>query len=190
MIKLSNGNSKTGKGVLIFNIPAVTTCPGATQQCKKSCYAMKAQRMYPATRKQREENLVEAVKTSFVSDMVEVLNTNVFNSHVRIHESGDFFNQSYLDKWVAIAKKCKGKKFLAYTKSFHLDFSKAPKNLTIILSKFPDSPNTPESLSGLPVAYAGECAGMSNIFICGTKGGCSSCGKCWGTKSNIYFKLH
>ena len=38
LIKLAQGNSKI-HGALIWNIRARQTCPGATEMCKKVCYA-------------------------------------------------------------------------------------------------------------------------------------------------------
>jgi hypothetical protein len=188
MIKLSNGNSKLGKGVHIFNITPQVTCIGSTVQCRKACYAMKAQRMYPATRNQRDNNLNESYQDTFVSEMTGLLKENKFITYFRIHESGDFYSQEYLNKWVSIAKGNKKVKFLAYTKSFNLDFSQCPKNLTIMLSLFPDSPTIPEHMQHLPIAYAGDCESMKKTFKC--VGTCASCVKCWGTKKNVFFSIH
>ena len=46
-LTLSEGNAKlkpTGAvKYLIWNIPAIKTCPYATEHCKKACYAIKAE---------------------------------------------------------------------------------------------------------------------------------------------------
>jgi hypothetical protein len=54
---------------------------------------------------------------------------------VRIHDSGDFFSQAYLDAWMRAAREFPRTRFYAYTKSLHLDFSQAPANLSIIQSE-------------------------------------------------------
>ena len=64
-------------------------------------------------------------------------------THVRIHDSGDFYSVDYLNKWVQIAKDNKDVIFYAYTKS--IPFFKLtkemntnfllPKNLIIIFSE-------------------------------------------------------
>jgi hypothetical protein len=186
--KFSNGNSKTGVGVFIFNLPAQSTCIGSTPMCRSKCYAMKAQRKYPATRDQRDHNMACALSNEFVDDVVELLNLNKFQTFVRIHESGDFYSQEYLDKWIQIARKCKTKRFLAFTKSTNLDFSKLPENLVIYVSKFPDSPDVPRELSKRPIAYAGTCTTRKNVLAC--SGTCSSCVECWNGKKDIHFNLH
>ena len=53
---------------------------------------------------------------------------------IRVHDSGDFYNQDYLNKWIAIAKQFPDKKFYAYTKSFHLNYSEMPSNFKVIQS--------------------------------------------------------
>ena len=53
---------------------------------------------------------------------------------VRIHQSGDFYSQEYLDKWIKIANSLPMVKFYAFTKSFTLDFSDIPDNLVIYQS--------------------------------------------------------
>lgn len=54
---------------------------------------------------------------------------------VRIHDSGDFFSQDYLDAWKAIAAAFPSVIFYAYTKSLHLDIeTDKPLNLRITQS--------------------------------------------------------
>ena len=58
-------------------------------------------------------------------------------THIRIHDSGDFYSVKYLEKWVDIATQNKGVIFYAYTKSikFFINGLKLPKNLKIIFSE-------------------------------------------------------
>jgi hypothetical protein len=53
---------------------------------------------------------------------------------VRIHGSGDFYSQEYLDKWISIAKINPSIRFYCYTKSLHLDWSNLPANFVVIQS--------------------------------------------------------
>jgi hypothetical protein len=53
---------------------------------------------------------------------------------VRLHDSGDFYKQEYLDTWNRVATNHADVIFYAYTKSHHLDFSKTPENMKIIQS--------------------------------------------------------
>tara|TARA_R110000823_G_C15735472_1_gene480247 strand:- start:307 stop:753 length:447 start_codon:yes stop_codon:yes gene_type:complete len=58
-----------------------------------------------------------------------------FENVVRIHSSGDFITQDYLNMWINISKKFPHIKFYAYTKVNNiLNFSNTPKNLNIINS--------------------------------------------------------
>lgn len=50
---------------------------------------------------------------------------------IRIHESGDMYDQEYLDKWFEIARTLPSITFTTYTKAYMLDWSKKPKNFTV-----------------------------------------------------------
>lgn len=131
-ISLSFGNKKLVSSnetrFIIWSIPAVTTCPFATEECKKACYARKVEKAYPDCLPARNKNLAFSKTDFFVDFMVEALHymANLKNyktaNHitVRIHESGDFYSVEYLEKWLTIAERCKDIKnmdFAAYTKS-------------------------------------------------------------------------
>ena len=55
---------------MIWNIPAVVTCPFATEHCKHFCYARKAERVYPQVLPAREKNLEESKSEDFVANMI------------------------------------------------------------------------------------------------------------------------
>jgi hypothetical protein len=57
---------------------------------------------------------------------------------IRVHVSGDFFNQQYFDAWMEVARKNPLRTFYAYTKSLHLWVSKLgeiPKNFALNASR-------------------------------------------------------
>ena len=126
-----NGNKKlknTDKiRYMIWNLPAVKTCPFATENCKKSCYARKAERVYSNVLPCREKNLEDSKKADFVDRMIYTiekhLNSKAFNGKkaiFRIHESGDFYSVEYTRKWIEIVKHFEHDTritFLVYTKS-------------------------------------------------------------------------
>jgi len=189
---LSNGNSKMSFAT--FSLPSTVTCPGATCMCQKKCYAKKAERMYPKTRNSRKENLIDSQSETFVEKMIDYINNHKrINKQkiVRLHESGDFYNQKYLNKWIAICKNFPDIKFLAFTKSFHLDFSKVPKNLVIVYSIFPDTKKETIPSKG-KFSYAGFKPEGEKLFVC--PGHCDNCQKCWNIKHSVYkgvyFKFH
>jgi hypothetical protein len=135
MLHIGRGNAKIDSSVGIFDLPVMTTCPGAGQ-CIRYCYAMKAEwwgRGRPTLRN-RIDNLKETYKTTFVADVVR----RIKEDEIRIfrpQESGDFYDQPYVDKWIEIADECPETTFYAYTKSLHLNLSRFPSNFTLIFSK-------------------------------------------------------
>ena len=107
-----------------FNLPTGTTCPFALE-CKVTvdrdtgkfdvydgayrCYAASAER-FPGVRKHRWNNFLYAKG----GGIPQVPNKC---SAVRIHSSGDFFNQAYFDTWLGVARANPQVEFWAYTKS-------------------------------------------------------------------------
>lgn len=112
-----------------FNIPAKKTCPFATRDCKKFCYAKRDER-FVAPRENREKNFAASLDNDFVERMIYTIETELNSKRfrnavmiVRIHESGDFYNIMYLEKWIDIMRAFRYDNrviFQAYTKSFPL----------------------------------------------------------------------
>lgn len=129
-IHLSEGNikSKSTDDVLFltWSIPCKVTCPYSTEMCRKRCFAQKNQ-YFSSVLASRERNLEETKKDTFARDMIKWFEYYLQSSKatgkrifVRIHTSGDFYNEEYLDKWRDIANYFKGNDkilFQAYTKS-------------------------------------------------------------------------
>jgi hypothetical protein len=133
--KVSFGNKKLPKDTLIFNIPARITCPGRTALCGGACYALKAERLYKAVLPARQWNFEITRQPDFVGRMGKEIERHAHKiKRVRIHESGDFYNQAYLEHWFSVATAFPSLRFYAYTKSFHLDFSRRPVNFWLIAS--------------------------------------------------------
>jgi hypothetical protein len=118
-------NKKYYNGVVYeWNLPTGTTCPFALE-CKVSvdritgkfdikkgqykCYAASPER-FPAVREHRWKNF-EFVKNGGIPTIPNKCKA------IRIHASGDFFNQSYFDMWIELAKINPDIEFWAYTKS-------------------------------------------------------------------------
>ena len=140
-LKWSFGNSKLAKlDTVSFNIPAFEskdgfkTCPKAGA-CATLCYARQGRYMIPNVAATREFNLAVLRKNihTFEKYAVEDLK-RIKQSVIRVHDSGDFFSQAYMDAWFRIAAQFPEKKYYAYTKSLHLDRSKKPSNFQIIQS--------------------------------------------------------
>lgn len=132
-LKLSHGNSKLRDtfqtAFLVWNLPAIVTCPYATEACKRNCYACKAERVYPTVTPSRYRNLEVSKQDDFVERMVYTIDAEYRSQRVqlwgkklvvRIHESGDFYDKEYAMKWIRIAEHFAdndGIIFIAYTKS-------------------------------------------------------------------------
>jgi len=147
-MKLLTQNSKLKKTsienkmrVMNFSLPAYKTIKGQTvcpfaKDCIKYCYAQKGNYKYPNVIK----GLNKRYELSKTADFVPKMNATIIlerPTHVRIHDSGDFYSPKYLNKWISIAKANKDVIFYAYTKSikFFIDGLKLPKNLKIIFSE-------------------------------------------------------
>ena len=192
-------NTKLDKKIAIFNLPSHSTCPWRTALCDKICYAQKAERMYKAAKAKRIRNLKFSGLHSFVPNMIKELKESGVTK-CRIHESGDFYNPEYVDKWVDIATACPEIKFLAFTKSFLLDFSKMPSNVVIGWSV--DDTTTLNVPKGRFQAYLCakgntppkdyyKCSKVDSknghTHYCGSATGCNWC---WEGKGNVVWPQH
>lgn len=130
----SKGNRKLPKTTAIWNLPSGLTCPKSTIECRKWCYANKAEKMYPNVLPFRIKNFKLTKQPNFKEILIKELKQLKGIKQIRIHESGDFYNQKYLNDWITIAKTFSDKIFYAYTKSYHLNFKERPKNFIILLS--------------------------------------------------------
>jgi len=128
---LKCGNHKLSKSIGIFTLPR-TTCIGKGE-CDSFCYAKIFETM-PSVINYRNHKLKISKYKSFESLMAKAIENSNFKK-IRLHESGDFYNQIYLDKWKRITAKFPNIKFLAYTKALDLDlWSNLPKNFIIFQS--------------------------------------------------------
>lgn len=198
LINLSEGNRKLkpNKKVkfLIFNLPSIKTCPFATDNCKSLCYARKAEKAYPNCIKARERNFEATKKDDFVDRMIFTILAYLGKPSyqksetvvVRIHESGDFYNKEYTNKWVQIAEFFADYPkviFMAYTKSIRFfDGVTIPNNMVVRFSLWDDTKEEEKALAekmGLPIYSAVDrFANESNRNRCFCLD-CGTCGKCW-----------
>ena len=139
-------NTKYYRGIVYeWNLPTGTTCPFALE-CKVTvnrttgkfdihrgqykCYAAGPER-FPGVREHRWKNF-EFVKGGGVPTLPDGCKA------VRIHASGDFFNQEYFDMWIDLAKAHPHVEFWAYTKSLNYwvkRINEIPENLILTASR-------------------------------------------------------
>ncbi len=187
-LKFGKGNSKLDKSIYTFSLPAGHSCPFA-YECKASadrntgkitdgdhqtfrCFAASAEATYPTVRKQRWHNydLLKSKKT--VEDMVDLIQESMPKKaeKIRIHVSGDFFNQSYFDAWIKVANLNPNVVFYAYTKSVRYwvnRISSIPDNmkLTSSVGGKDDSIIDQEGLKKALVVYSEEQANSMGLEI-------------------------
>lgn len=162
-LRLKGGNMKL-IDILIFDLPAVETCLNC-DDCKLKCYAKKAEVQYKDTYVFRQTNLAlyKHDRALLFELIVKQISESKINS-IRIHASGDFFNQSYIDFWCDIVKMFPSKKFYAYSKVIELfDFSNIEglSNFNLINSIVADI-----HLNFGSVEYCQSLNKKYNTFIC------------------------
>ena len=140
--KMKKTSKENKAKILNFSIPAYktksgkSTCPFAGG-CQKYCYAQKGNyTRFPIVQELMEKKYLLSKQDNFNS----LMNAEIQKkkpTHVRIHDSGDFYSPLYLHKWVDIANDNKGVIFYAYTKSikFFVEGFEVPTNLKIIFSE-------------------------------------------------------
>jgi hypothetical protein len=184
----SFGNMKVGKDTAIFNItPAFNCISEQLGLCNISnkCYAKKAEKLYRSVvlhRQYQEEFWNNTTAKQFVTILLSIIIAECRNiKYLRISESGDFKNQSDVNKLSEIANLLKGKlKVYTYTARKDLDFSNISDNLVINGSGFMIHNNF--------YVYRNE-SEIIDKYIC--KGNCLKCTLCKTAKNrNIGVKLH
>ena len=188
---------------IIFNLPAVFTCPYATNDCITDCYARKAEAPhFKNVLRSRTENYLMSRRPDFVELMTnEILRiakgTKKKYIIVRIHESGDFYSRAYAQKWLQIINNCavdKRIKFIAYTKSYpFFDGVKLPKNFSLRFSIWADTTEAAKAAqqrnkwsiyTAVPKFQVGD-----SFSRCRCKD-CATCKHCWQNYKDIRCEIH
>jgi len=94
------------------------TCPNAAA-CATGCYATQGAYIFSNVAKVFEKRLKLAMSPKFTLIINEEIKRRKIE-RIRIHDSGDFFNEEYLNKWIAIIKANPKVQFYAYTKMVSL----------------------------------------------------------------------
>jgi hypothetical protein len=196
------GNSKLGKDVLVFNLPPGGKKQGGTCKptawCSKNCYAMKGLHTYPSVTKANEKRKEWSKQKNFAELATSELKRTK-KPYVRIHSSGDFYSEEYVQKWIEICKSCPEKKFLAFTKSHHLSTSLKVlarlKNVSLYesLDESRQRAKTPflrAMLEGCDLASESAAKKRTRETI-KCPGECEPCEfKCWDRDKHVVFHKH
>ena len=151
-LEYSVGNLKIGADTIIINLGSATNCPsGVSGQCDlfrtNKCYAMKAEKMYPATLPYRERQMDYWYSHTADEIAAEIKTatsrkTKVPIKFVRWNESGDIRSADDLVKMCDIAKALTSLTFYSYTHNkvavddFLASGGALPKNFVLNLSNF------------------------------------------------------
>lgn len=157
-LSFGKGNAKLTKQTAIFSLPAGWTCPAALLCLSKAskttgkltdgkqtvfrCYAASAENLFPNVRKSRWNNL-EAMNVGLkqgVSATADIIVKSLPRkaTAVRVHQSGDFFSQTYFDAWLEAARRLPSVLFYAYTKALPFWISRLgfiPANFKLVASR-------------------------------------------------------
>jgi hypothetical protein len=155
LLKFQQGNAKLGKNIFTFSLPAGHACPFANECLSKAdkltgkltdgpntqfrCFAASAEAVYPNVRIARWHNfdLLKKLNSNESKDLILASLPKKANI-VRIHVSGDFFNEAYFLAWLQVAKARPHVLFYAYTKSliYWVNYIKdIPTNLVLNASE-------------------------------------------------------
>ena len=112
------------------------TCPYAGD-CAAVCYAGQSTFYMPHVKAKYERNLDAVIKhrRTLADRLIEDLAELRTVTHVRLHDSGDFFSRWYFDAWMEVARRRGDLAIYGYTKSIpFLDFDEMPGNVRLVQS--------------------------------------------------------
>ena len=186
-MRLSNGNKKIGKDTFILNMTSATDCPAKRRGlCAITgiCYAMKAERQYPACLpfRRAQDMMFHAITANEIANSIitRAAGKRVKIKYLRFSESGDFKNQRDVNKMSKIAELLEpaGIRVYGYTARRDLKFDKIHKNMIVNGSGFMVSNNS----EAVPEAKPGD-------VVC--PGNCRTCHMCKSKKGlNIKVMYH
>ena len=183
IVAISKGNRKLGD-LMNISISPRTCCPEDVPCASDGCYALRAYRLYPDTRKawSRNGRIAKRHPDSYfrqIAARVAKIKPRLFRWHV----AGDILNADYLQGMCRIAEENPETHFLAFSKAFDIvnryeDREAIPGNLVIVFSAWPrmkiDNPH------GHRVAWmqdGTETRVPEDAIEC--HGNCETCGLCY-----------
>ena len=173
--RLVYGNAKLPTNWAIFNLPPLKTCPWSTPACRRTCYDLKACKMYPNVLPAREHNFQCSQGSGFIDDICKQITSRRNPVKVfRIHSGGDFYSIAYFKKWLVIADRNPAIQFFAFTKHYDLFKLSRSDNFRLIASVYYDEKRTPpkhapvfETVRKGDTGTGQQCSGL-----------CENCGLC------------
>jgi len=135
ILNFGSGNAKLSTSISTFSLPAGHSCPFAKEclckanrlngkiidgkHCRFRCFAASQEALYPSVRKARWNNFETLKQAKTVELMTQLLQASLPHGvgFVRIHVSGDFFNENYFVAWLNVALNNPLVTFYGYTKA-------------------------------------------------------------------------
>ena len=140
-LKNSSGSDKIVVGWGIGAGSKTCPCAGA---CRNGCYALSGRYLFANVKAKNYSRLALSESDQFIpvidSEIKEIIGKNPDKVvYVRIHDSGDFYNMAYAQKWFSIMRNNPDVKFYAYTKMVEMFQSLTanggiPENFKLIMS--------------------------------------------------------
>lgn len=151
-----SGNAKLSTAITTFSLPAGHSCPFAREclskadkidgkiidgkHCKFRCFAASQETLLPSVRRARWKNFDLLRKESSVEKLSTIIQASlpIGTTFVRVHVSGDFFNEKYFLAWLNVALNNPLLTFYGYTKAlpFLVKYKKyIPRNFRFTASK-------------------------------------------------------
>lgn len=182
-VSISAGNRKLGD-IMNVSITPVLCCPKGVPCAREGCYALKAYRLYPATRKAWDRNarIARTDPESYFSQIATII-ADTKPRHFRWHVAGDILAVDYLQQMCEIAEHNRRTQFLAFTKAFNIvneceNTVALPSNLAVIFSAWPGMRIANPHRH--PIAWVqdgSEHRVPNNATRC--PGNCKTCGMCF-----------
>ena len=150
------GNAKLSKNIATFSLPAGHSCPFANECLSKAnritskltdgpntrfrCFAASQENTYTSVRKARWKNFDLLREANSVENMAVLIQESIPKGFtlVRVHVSGDFYNERYFLAWLNVAYNNPQIIFYGYTKClpFLIKYKKLiPSNFRFTASK-------------------------------------------------------
>jgi len=192
---LSVGNHKLSKRIASWSLPASQDVCG--RECQ-GCYAIKAQRVYPNVLPSRLMKFELSKSPHAFRIKVNQAVRKLRPTYVRIHDSGEFYSQEYINNWADVIKVNTDVTFYAYTKRLRdFDFTrlKLLPNMVLIDSlkhkglNYGSLEARPDGMFQCPDYKGSELRKQTPSGpICGTL--CTYCMTKDAEDTGVYFKKH
>ena len=193
LLKFGTGNAKLGKTTVIMDLPAGHSCPFAKDcnekvnrktgklivnpDAKFRCFAAVSELISKPAREKRWYNfeLLQACENE--QEMAALIIASINSEKatkdaplIRVHSSGDFYNETYFKAWLLVAKAFPEKTLYAYTKSLKYwvnNLDAIPENFHITASRGGHSDDLIDlhNLKNVVIVFSEEEAKEKNLTI-------------------------